>query len=387
MKKALFCILALFTGMGVFAQQLPVVAVAPFNAISGVSASEANIITRVFYIRLGNTNKVSLVDRNVVDRVLQEHRFQAGDWSNSQKTAELGKALNANWIVKGEVEKLGANIIVTVQLYDIQTFRFMGGSDLRLRNAEDAYDNMDPLVDKLVQTIASAEGQIPPGLEFRIVGNKTVTITNYRGNAQTLAIPSVIQGLPVTSINGGAFEGCENLRSITIPSSVIEIDDEAFAYCQNLTSVSIPYSVTSIGYFPFVGCKKLASITVHQQNTAYSSVDGVLFDKNKRRLIQYPAGKGGNYVIPSSVVQIWEAAFAFCENLESITIPSSVTTIEEEAFINCESLTSLNIPSSVTSIGDVAFADCISLKSVTLSRRTKLGREVFPSSARITYRD
>jgi len=153
MKKVLFCVLAMIACTGIFAQQ-PVVAVAPFSAISGISTADANMITRVFFIRLGNTNKVSLVDRNVVERVLQEHKFQAGDWSNQQKTAELGEALNANWIVRGEMEKFGSSILVTVQFYDIRTFQFKGGADLRLANAEEAYDKIDPLVNKLVETIA-----------------------------------------------------------------------------------------------------------------------------------------------------------------------------------------------------------------------------------------
>ena len=156
MKKVLFCIFALFTCMGIFAQQQPVVAVAPFDAISGISATDANMITRVFFIRLGNTNRVSLVDRNVVDRILREHSFQAGDWSNAQKTAELGRALNADWIVRGELEAFGNNILVTVQFYDIQTFRFMGGADILLANAQEAMEKMDPLVNRLVETIASS---------------------------------------------------------------------------------------------------------------------------------------------------------------------------------------------------------------------------------------
>ena len=154
MKKALFCIFALFVCAGVFAQQ-PVVAVAPFDAISGISAADANIITRVFNIRLGNTNKVILVDRSVIERVLKEHQFQTGDWSNERKTAELGKAFNADWIVRGQLEKFGNRIMVTVEFYDIQTFRFMSGADVRIANADEAYDNMDPLVNKLVETIAN----------------------------------------------------------------------------------------------------------------------------------------------------------------------------------------------------------------------------------------
>jgi TolB-like protein len=157
MRKMAFCIIALLVGAGLYGQQ-PVVAVAPFDAISGISTTEANMITRVFFIRLGNTNRVSLVDRGVVERVLREHSFQASDWSNQKKTAELGTALNADWIVRGEMEKFGSNILVTVQFYDIRTFRFMGGADLRLNNADEAYDKMDPLVDKLVQTIAGTGG-------------------------------------------------------------------------------------------------------------------------------------------------------------------------------------------------------------------------------------
>jgi TolB-like protein len=152
MIKVLVAVSLLFSCTSVFAQQRPVVAVAPFDAISGISATDANMITRVFFIRLGNTNAVSLVDRGVVERVLQEHRFQAGDWSNTQKTAELGSALNADWIVQGELEKFGTNILVTVRFYDIRTFRFMGGADLRLASVDEAYDKMDPLVNRLIET-------------------------------------------------------------------------------------------------------------------------------------------------------------------------------------------------------------------------------------------
>jgi len=161
-KKVLFVTLALFGTMVVFTQQQPVVAVAPFDAISGISATDANMITRVFFIRLGNTNKVSLVDRNVVERVIQEHKFQAGDWSNKEKTAELGDALNANWIVRGEMEKFGSSILVTVQFYDIRTFQFKGGADLRLANADEAYDKIQPLVDKLVETISANPANAGP---------------------------------------------------------------------------------------------------------------------------------------------------------------------------------------------------------------------------------
>ena len=151
-KKALFCVFALFACVGVFAQQ-PVVAVAPFDAISGVTMAEANMISRAFNIRLGNTQKVILVDRDVIERVLREHHFQTGDWSNQQKTAELGRALNANWIVRGNFERFGNNLLFTVSFYDITTFQFRGGDEVRVANVDAVYDHISKMVDNLVDVI------------------------------------------------------------------------------------------------------------------------------------------------------------------------------------------------------------------------------------------
>ena len=157
MKRMVFIgIFVQFCIMGIFAQQ-PVVAVAPFDAISGVSASDANLISRAFNIRLGNTHKVKIVDREIVERVLKEHAFQAGDWSNEDKTAELGKALNANWIVRGNFERFGSNILFTVSFYDIRTFQFRGGDELRIANADAAYDAILPMINNLISVIEKAE--------------------------------------------------------------------------------------------------------------------------------------------------------------------------------------------------------------------------------------
>ena len=161
MKRALFCISALFTCIGIFAQQQPVVAVAPFDAISGINATEANMISRAFNIRLGNTHSVILVDRDIVERIIQEHSFQAGDWSDQQKTAELGRALNANWIVRGNFERFGNNVLFTISFYDIATFQFRGGDEVRVANADAAYDHIPNMVNNLITVIERA-GSAPP---------------------------------------------------------------------------------------------------------------------------------------------------------------------------------------------------------------------------------
>jgi hypothetical protein len=207
---------------------------------------------------------------------------------------------------------------------------------------------------------------VPEGLVWKIADGRSVTITGYRGNAATLHIPERIQGLPVTAFNSSAFINCRSLTNIIIPSSVTSIGNEE----------------------AFFGCSNLTGFTVDNRNTAYTSVDGVLFDKNILIVIKYPAGKKGtNYVIPPSVTYINYFAFSGCRSLTNITIPSSVTDIGNYAFSNCSSLTNISIPSSVTSIGSSAFRGCGGLTSVTLSRRTRVERDAFPDSARITYRD
>jgi hypothetical protein len=170
-------------------------------------------------------------------------------------------------------------------------------------------------------------------------------------NQKTYVIPS-----SVASIEISAFYRCGSLTSVTIPSSVTSIGDRAFSLCISLTSITIPSSVTSIGNDAFFSCESLTSITLDNRNPVYASIDGVLFDKNIRTLIQYPEGKNQKtYAIPSSVASIGYRAFCLCSSLTSVTIPSSVTSIGESAFSGCSSLISITIPNSVTSIGEWAF--------------------------------
>jgi len=128
--------------------------------------------------------------------------------------------------------------------------------------------------------------------------------------------------------------------SYTIPNSVTNIGDSAFRDCTSLTNITIGSSVASIGSYAFYSCTNLTAITVDTDNTAYCSVDGVLFNKNQTTLIQYPGGKAGSdYTIPNSVTNIGSYAFDKCTNLTSVTIPNSVTSIGSGAFSYCTKLT------------------------------------------------
>ena len=207
-----------------------------------------------------------------------------------------------------------------------------------------------------------------------------VTSIGYVAFCSCNSLTSVTIGDGVTSIGYAAFYDCDSLTSVTIPDSVTTIGDAAFLNCDNLTSVTIGNSVTTIGDSAFQYCKRLTSITVDSDNKYFSNDEyGVLFNKNKTTLIQYPIGNTReSYTIPDSVTTIGDYAFYYCDSLTSVTIGDGVTSIGYAAFRDCDSLTSVTIPESVTTIGDSAFYNCSSLTSVTIPESvTTIGYSAF----------
>jgi len=193
------------------------------------------------------------------------------------------------------------------------------------------------------------------------------------GKVGSYTIPST-----VTNIGNSAFEDCSNLSNVTISANVVTIGDSAFQACRSLTNVFIPASVTSIGSYAFFYLYNLPAFTVDSANPAYSSLEGVLFDKNQRTLVECPPGKAGSYTIPSSVTSISYQAFVSCANLTSITIPASVTTIGNYAFDECYNLASVNILANTTSIPNGTFQYCYQLANVTIPASvTSLGQNAF----------
>lgn len=142
----------------------------------------------------------------------------------------------------------------------------------------------------------------------------------------------------VISIGDSAFFGCRWLTGITFPEGLTDIGNRAFDSCMSLTNVSIPANVTSIGDVPFRACVNLAAISVAPTNPAYSSSDGVLFDKGQTQLIQCPLAKTGDYFVPETVNQIGQWSFAYC-SLSTIVVDGNVQFVWGDAFEGCPSLT------------------------------------------------
>ena len=135
---------------------------------------------------------------------------------------------------------------------------------------------------------------------------------------------------------GSSFSGCKSLKEIVIPDSVTSIGSSAFSNCTSLESITIGRGVESLGDEWIASCRRLENITVSPENKTYSSVDGVLFNKDKSELSAYPIGnKLSSYTIPDGVEKIGKKAFYGCRYIESLTIPVSVAEIEASALGNC----------------------------------------------------
>ena len=195
------------------------------------------------------------------------------------------------------------------------------------------------------------------GLATAALGN-SITRIGYAAFSGCRSLASVTIPGAVTSIADYAFSGCSSLASVSIPGAVTSIADYAFQECRSLTSLTIPGSVTSIGYAAFHLCSNVTAIAVDAANTAYASVDGVLYDKALAVLIQFPIARGGSFVIPGSVTRIEGEAFCSSIGLTSVSVPSGVTAIGQSAFFGCSLLGSIYFLGSAPTLGVDTFTEC-----------------------------
>lgn len=216
---------------------------------------------------------------------------------------------------------------------------------------------------------------------------------------ERLEINSIIIEEGVASLSEAAFAGFENLTYVSIPASTTNINSRAFygchileglnvsvdnpAYCTvdgvlynkdatkmiycpgGKTQLSISAEVTGFDSYSFMDRFNLKSIDVDEENTLYSSVDGVLYDEKQTKLIICPGAKE-TVRVPDTVTAIGNSAFYYCLGVKEVTLPEGLTTIGNYTFWSCENLEQIDIPNTVTDIGIEAFAFCFGLKEVEL---------------------
>ena len=244
------------------------------------------------------------------------------------------------------------------------------------------------------------------GLTTASIGNGLTTIGNSAfSNCTSLTGITLPDGL--TTIGSNAFFNCTSLTGITIPNTVTSIGiaafrysglttasigngvttigEEAFKDCSSLATVSIGSGLTTIGNNAFYACWALTQFNVDEANEAYCSDGGVLFNKDKTTLLQYPAGKTEtDYAVPASVTSIAKYAFAVSNALTEVTLPEGLTEIAEYAFAWCRNLTKISLPKSLDNIGNMAFNECTGLTEMTVLATTPptVGTDVFLNVSR-----
>jgi len=236
-----------------------------------------------------------------------------------------------------------------------------------------------------------------------------------------LNIPNYISGRPVVRIGKYAFEGCDKLTSVTLPSfvhtiaeagfagaglysivvpePVTELSVWAFADCTVLTNIVLPPGLTSIRNMALSGCTSLKAVLIPETVT---TIDAYAFDRcSSLTNLVLPAGLSKiesrlfkdctqlrSVTMPTNYRSIGIEAFKNCTLLASIVIPASVTNISLGAFEKCSSLTNVQLPAGLTVISSTVFADCIKLESVTMPPDCKtIGLQAFRGCTALTTFD
>lgn len=216
-------------------------------------------------------------------------------------------------------------------------------------------------------------------------GSKLKTVGELAFRCQK-ALTSIELPDGLETIGNAAFLKCPALTSVTLPDSLETIGESAFMGCPALTSVTLPASVETIGNYAFNPDSEfpdsaLTAINVDAANPNFKSVDGVVYTKDGKILVAYPAAKKGAFVIPDGVTSIQQGAFQ-CAQISSLTVPEGVTEISVTAFCLCPNLESVTLPESLTKIDKMAFQGPNKLTSVTIPASvTSIDPQAFENSA------
>ena len=213
----------------------------------------------------------------------------------------------------------------------------------------------------------------------------TGTITGGSNEIVDLIIPEQIDGVTVEKIGDNAFEYAGNLKSVTMPNTILTIGRNAFDHCIRLSNIRLSEELSCMGVDVFNGCVSLEEITLpatlSNSDGSNSSTQSLWF-YNCENLKKVTFSNGTTTVLPSiladtpslevvvlpdTITEIKRYAFYGCQNLRNVTLPSELYSMGEDAFAYCNSLETITIPYSLTAGGGSWFYHCYGLKEIVLS--------------------
>lgn len=180
------------------------IAVSTFDITGGaVSSEEAEAITELFISELVATGKVNVVDRANFDKIIKEMKFQSSDWSNSEKTAALGNAVNANMVVRGQIIKLGSKMYLSATIIDVKTANVLSSAREQFNSLDDIFELLTTFATKTVEGLSLKIGDIGPGggIVFYIEGKKAYEVSEILGEANWETAKSMAK-----SFRGGGYD-------------------------------------------------------------------------------------------------------------------------------------------------------------------------------------
>lgn len=202
--------------------------------------------------------------------------------------------------------------------------------------------------------------------KYEIYQNR-INILNYIGTDKEVVVPAAIEDYPVYSIAGYAFADDNNIEKITIEEGIKVLGEYAVSCCRNVKEINLPASIVNMSQF-FDSLEQLETITMPDDGKYYCVINNVLFTKDMKTLVLYPAKKQDtSYEIPSGVVCIGLGAFSYQEYLQKLDMPNSLKKIGYWAFMNCAKLEEINFSENCEFIGQYAFHNC-GIKRIELAK-------------------
>lgn len=284
----------------------------------------------------------------------------------TDKSSDLSVSGTAEIIASGECGAYGDNLMYKLNSEGVLTISGQG-------EMADWFTNTVPWKDY------KNSGKIT-----RVIIHEGVTSVSTKAFVSCESLEYAFIPSSMKDIDG--FTACSSLKSINLPEGLETIGIQAFCDCDSLKTVTIPSSVNSIGFGAFEWCDSLTEIKVKSNNAYFTDINGVLYNKDKTKIIQYPKAKTQtSYIIPSSVTTVGRDAFEECENLKSIILPEKLTSIEESAFsssgiktiempagvttisrsaFNSSFIESIVLPNNIVKIDEMAFRNCKNLKKI-----------------------
>lgn len=265
----------------------------------------------------------------------------------------------------------------------LQSIAFPNGLQLIESNAFESCASLDSIVlPKCLLRIEPNTFQYCSQLQSVVLPDSLRSIGS-RAFQNCSKLQSIALSDGLQSLEEYAFEGCKSLKTVNLPNSVTNIGCGVFHACDSITSpiynttyfvylptsyqgeYSIPGNPKRIACQAFDNCDGLTTVEIPSSVT---NVNGLAFI-NCDNLQTVP--------LPEGLVSLGSSAFEGCVSLSSITIPARIKTINERTFYNCKVLASIDIPDSVTYIGEYAFSYCSAMISISFpSNLTGFGRDM-----------